>query len=126
VRAAREAREAAAAPLAGGGGVAVAPPRDRVAPAEPAPALAPGDPASPAPGVGLAGRAVRVIRAVDRFRWVIWLKRIVVLPIGERFALVSITAALFSPHVTFVALLAWGGFAALYSVGGQVLRTLAR
>jgi phosphatidylglycerophosphate synthase len=132
-RAARLAREAAAggpeAAVRGGGGTAVATPVEhRVTAAEPVPALSPEDPATEPETrrVGLAGRAVRLIRAVDRFGWVVWLKRIIVLPIGERFALVSITAALWSPHVTFVALLAWGGFAALYSVGGQVLRTLAR
>jgi phosphatidylglycerophosphate synthase len=129
-RAARLAREAAGAgaPVtAGGGGAAVAVPAQARRPA-PAPALSPEDPleTEPVQRLGLAARAVRLIRAVDRFGWVVWLKRIVVLPIGERFALVSITAALFSPRVTFVALLAWGGFAALYGVGGQVLRTLAR
>jgi hypothetical protein len=50
----------------------------------------------------------------------------VALPIGERFALISITAALWSPHTTFVALLAWGGFAACYSVGGRIMRSVAR
>jgi len=53
-----------------------------------------------------------------------WLKRIVVFPIGERFAAISLTAALFSPHTTFVVLLAWGGFAALYEVAGRARRVL--
>ena len=35
-------------------------------------------------------------------------------PIGERFAVISITAALFSAHTMFIVLLAWGGFAAAY------------
>ena len=81
--------------------------------------------ARPRPRPSLPVRAMRLVASVDRFRWAVWLKRVVVLPIGERFALISITAALFTPHVTFVALLAWGGFAALYSVTGMVLRSLA-
>ena len=47
--------------------------------------------------------------ALDRVRAVRWLKRMITFPIGERFAVISITAALFTPRVTFVALLAWGG-----------------
>lgn len=53
-----------------------------------------------------------------------WLKKIVVLPIGERFALISVTAALFHARVTFIALLAWGGLAAAYTLAGRVLRAL--
>ena len=32
-------------------------------------------------------------------------------PIGERFATISITAALFDARITFIVMLAWGGFA---------------
>jgi hypothetical protein len=46
-------------------------------------------------------------------------------PIGERFAAISVTAALFSPRTTFIVLLAWGGFAALYVLTGRTLRSLA-
>jgi hypothetical protein len=46
-------------------------------------------------------------------------------PIGERFAAISISAALFSAHTTFVVLLVWGGFAAAYVLTGRVLRSLA-
>jgi hypothetical protein len=45
-------------------------------------------------------------------------------PIGERFAVISITAALFSPRVTFVALLAWGSFAIAYTHSGRILRAI--
>jgi hypothetical protein len=47
-----------------------------------------------------------------------------VFPIGERFATVSITAALFSARTTFVVVLAWSGFAALYSFAGRLLRSV--
>jgi phosphatidylglycerophosphate synthase len=59
----------------------------------------------------------------DRPGAVEWLKRIVAFPIGERFAVISITAALWSAHTTFVVLLAWGGFAAVYGFAGRVLRS---
>ena len=43
------------------------------------------------------------------------------LPIGERFALISLTAAIATPRVTFVALLVWGGVAAVYTVRGACI-----
>ena len=55
--------------------------------------------------------------------WLRWPKRIIVLPIGERFALISVTAAIWGATVTFASLLIWGGVAALYSTTGRVLRT---
>lgn len=57
--------------------------------------------------------------------WMKWAKRILVLPIGERFALISLTAALGGPRTTFVALLIWASVAALYTGTGRVLRSLA-
>jgi hypothetical protein len=48
-----------------------------------------------------------------------WVKRIVQLPIGERFAVVSVTAAVSGPRTTFVVLLAWGTVAALYVMAGR-------
>lgn len=53
-----------------------------------------------------------------------WLKRMAVFPIGERFAAISLTAALFTPRTTFVVLLAWGGFAAAYEIAGRARRVL--
>jgi hypothetical protein len=55
----------------------------------------------------------------------LWLRKIVVLPIGERFAAISLTAAIFDAHVTFVVLLAWGGFALTYGLAGRGLRMVA-
>jgi hypothetical protein len=55
-----------------------------------------------------------------------WAKKMVVLPIGERFALISVTAAFFDARVTFLSLLVWGGLAASYTIAGRVLRSLAR
>jgi hypothetical protein len=63
-------------------------------------------------------------RRLDRMRGVPWIKRIVAFPIGERFAVISLTAALFDPRVTFVVVLAWGTFALAYSLAGRLLRSL--
>jgi hypothetical protein len=54
----------------------------------------------------------------------IWVKRVLVFPIGERFAVISLTAALFSPRTTFVVLLAWGALAAGYGLVGRLLRSV--
>ena len=50
----------------------------------------------------------------------------VAFPIGERFAVISITAALFDARVTFITLLVLGGIAAVYTQTGRVLRSIAR
>ncbi|MEV0581880.1 CDP-alcohol phosphatidyltransferase family protein [Nonomuraea sp. NPDC050310] len=54
-----------------------------------------------------------------------WLKKMIVLPIGERMALIAVTAALFNARVTFLALLAWGGVALLYQLAGRIERATA-
>ncbi|MFC5753299.1 CDP-alcohol phosphatidyltransferase family protein [Actinomadura rugatobispora] len=53
-----------------------------------------------------------------------WAKKILVLPIGERFALIALTAAFTDARVTFLALLIWGGVATAYTLAGRVLRTM--
>ena len=53
-----------------------------------------------------------------------WLRKIFVLPIGERFLLISLTAALFDARVTFLALLIWGGAALAYTTAGRLRRSL--
>ena len=70
--------------------------------------------------------AVAAAGALERRSWTRWAKRILVLPIGERFALIAVTAAIWNPRVTFIALLAWGSVAAAYAVVGRTLAALAR
>jgi hypothetical protein len=53
-----------------------------------------------------------------------WVKKMIAFPIGERFAAISLTAALWTPRTTFIVLLAWGGLAAVYTQTGRVLRSL--
>ncbi|MEU5725160.1 DUF5941 domain-containing protein [Micromonospora sp. NPDC047738] len=51
-----------------------------------------------------------------------WLKRTVVFPIGERWALMAVTAALFGPLVALCAVLAWGTLAFAYTGALRTLR----
>lgn len=74
----------------------------------------------------LSSGALSTWRQLDRWRGIPWIKRIVVFPIGERFAVISLTAALTTPRTTFTVLLIWGGVAATYSLGGRLLRAFAR
>ncbi|WP_327087415.1 CDP-alcohol phosphatidyltransferase family protein [Nonomuraea sp. NBC_01738] len=72
------------------------------------------------PKQGMLGLAQRMEReSVTR-----WLKKIIVLPIGERMALIAITAAVFNARVTFISLLVWGGIAALYTLVGRIARSV--
>lgn len=51
-----------------------------------------------------------------------WLKRTVVFPIGERWALIAVTVALFGPLVSLVAVLTWGVLAFAYTGALRTLR----
>jgi choline kinase len=74
----------------------------------------------------LPRRILGMWRLLDRIPGLIWIKKMAAFPIGERFAVICITAALFTPRTTFIVLLAWGGFALLYTSTGRTLRTLAK
>jgi phosphatidylglycerophosphate synthase len=69
---------------------------------------------------GIAG-----LRRGESVGLVRWGKRIVVLPIGERFALISVVVAVASPRAVFLWLLAWGTLAAAYTTGGRIVRSVA-
>ena len=64
-----------------------------------------------------------VQQAEQRVPGLHWAKRIVTLPIGERFALISLVAAVGTPRAVFVTLLVWGVVAAGYTAGGRLVRT---
>ncbi|WP_344750611.1 DUF5941 domain-containing protein, partial [Micromonospora olivasterospora] len=51
-----------------------------------------------------------------------WLKRTVVFPIGERWALIALTVALFGPRVSLIAVLVWGVLAFAYTGALRTLR----
>jgi phosphatidylglycerophosphate synthase len=81
--------------------------------------------------------ALQTVRHLSDFAWVAvrppgaaegygassWIRRanqLVRLPIAERLALISVTAAVASPRVTFIVLLAWGGVGALFALAVRI------
>ncbi len=54
-----------------------------------------------------------------------WARKVIVLPIGERWALIALLTALTKPRTTFTVLLIWGLIAAAYTTAGRVQRSLA-
>ncbi|HEY5832868.1 CDP-alcohol phosphatidyltransferase family protein, partial [Streptomyces sp.] len=75
--------------------------------------------ANASPTAALSGR-------LDRVGWTVWARRMIVLPIGERWALLAVLTAATTPHTTFVVLLTGCGLAACYTTAGRVLRSLTR
>jgi len=75
---------------------------------------------------GIASRALGMSRLLDKPPGVHWIKKMIVFPIGERFAAISLTAALFTPRTTFIVLLVWGGIAGIYSLSAHLMHTVAR
>jgi phosphatidylglycerophosphate synthase len=96
---------------------------DGVGPRPAAAALAPPPARQGSSSPPLAQRALLSWRRLNRMPGVIWVKRMIPFPIGERFAVISVTAALFTPRTTFVVLLAWGTVAFVYGLGGRLLRS---
>ncbi|MEU0567592.1 CDP-alcohol phosphatidyltransferase family protein [Nonomuraea sp. NPDC005983] len=60
-----------------------------------------------------------------KYRAVHWARKMIVFPIGERFAAIAITAALFDARITFLTLVIWGTVAAAYTLTGRLMRSLA-
>lgn len=63
---------------------------------------------------------------LDSVGWTVWLRRMIVLPIGERWALIAVLTAFTTPRITLVVLLAGCALAACYTTAGRVLRSLTR
>ncbi|GAB3964531.1 DUF5941 domain-containing protein [Plantactinospora veratri] len=81
----------------------------------------------PAGQAGTGGLGDRLSQASNRVQadtgsFTYWAKRTVVFPIGERWALIALTVAIFSPLVSLVAVLVWGGLAAAYTLALRTLR----
>lgn len=75
--------------------------------------------ANTSPTAALSGK-------LDSVGWTVWARRIVVLPIGERWALIAVLTAATTPRITFTALLIGCALAATYTTAGRVLRSLTR
>ncbi|MEU2286613.1 DUF5941 domain-containing protein [Streptomyces sp. NPDC013178] len=63
---------------------------------------------------------------LDSVGWTVWVRRMIVLPIGERWAMIAVLTAATTPRVTFYALLIGCAFAATYTTAGRVLRSVTR
>ncbi|GLX47143.1 hypothetical protein Shyhy01_00930 [Streptomyces hygroscopicus subsp. hygroscopicus] len=63
---------------------------------------------------------------LDSVGWTVWVRRMIVLPIGERWAMIAVLTAFTTPRITFYALLVGCAFAAAYTTAGRVLRSLTR
>ncbi|CAM5612797.1 DUF5941 domain-containing protein [Streptomyces fumanus] len=74
-------------------------------------------PANASPTAALSGR-------LDSVGWTVWVRRMIVLPIGERWALIAVLTAVTTPRITFWVLLIGCAFAAAYTTAGRVLRSL--
>ncbi|MGK5559058.1 CDP-alcohol phosphatidyltransferase family protein [Actinomadura kijaniata] len=72
------------------------------------------------------GGVARLPERTSRVGALHWAKKTATLPIGERFALVAVTAAVGNARWTFTALLLWGGLAAASTLTGRLLRTISR
>lgn len=63
---------------------------------------------------------------LDSVGWTVWVRRMIVLPIGERWAMIAVLTALTTPRIVFYALLAGCAFAGCYTTAGRVLRSVTR
>ncbi|MGW8886526.1 DUF5941 domain-containing protein [Streptomyces sp. NPDC055749] len=63
---------------------------------------------------------------LDSVGWTVWLRRMIVLPIGERWAMIAVLTAVTSPRIVFYALLVGCSLAACYTTAGRLLRSLTR
>lgn len=63
---------------------------------------------------------------LDSVGWTVWARRMIILPIGERWAMIAVLTAVTSPRVVFWALLVGCAFGACYTTAGRVLRSLTR
>ncbi|MFE6037534.1 DUF5941 domain-containing protein [Streptomyces sp. NPDC056452] len=63
---------------------------------------------------------------LDSVGWTVWLRRMIVLPIGERWAMIAVLTAVTTPRIVFYALLVGCALAASYTTAGRLLRSLTR
>ncbi|MFE9560655.1 DUF5941 domain-containing protein [Streptomyces sp. NPDC006487] len=63
---------------------------------------------------------------LDSVGWTVWVRRMIILPIGERWAMIAVLIACTTPRIVFYALLVGCAFGALYTTAGRVLRSLTR
>ncbi|MFC8277000.1 DUF5941 domain-containing protein [Streptomyces sp. NPDC057271] len=63
---------------------------------------------------------------LDSVGWTVWVRRMIILPIGERWAMIAVLTAVTTPRIVFWALIVGCAFGACYTTAGRVLRSLTR
>ncbi|MFC6066212.1 DUF5941 domain-containing protein [Streptomyces ochraceiscleroticus] len=63
---------------------------------------------------------------LDSVGWTVWARRMIVLPIGERWAMIAVLTACTTPRIVFYVLLIGCALAGCYTTAGRVLRSLTR
>ncbi|MFF2329409.1 MULTISPECIES: DUF5941 domain-containing protein [unclassified Streptomyces] len=76
--------------------------------------------------VGNASPTAALSDRLDSVGWTVWLRRMIVLPIGERWAMIAVLTAVTTPRIVFYVLLIGCAFAACYTTAGRLLRSLTR
>ncbi len=92
--------------------------------AGPAPVGRPASAAAPA-AASLGRGAVSLSERTSKLPALKWAKRMVFLPIGERWLIISVGAAISGPRLVFGILLGLGVLSAVYATAGRVLRSVA-
>lgn len=72
---------------------------------------------------GDSGPVAALSGRLNQAGWTVWARRMVVLPIGERWLLIAVFTALTTPRTTLIVLLAAGGLAFCYTTAGRLLRS---
>ena len=62
---------------------------------------------------------------LDGVGWTVWFRRMIILPIGERWALIAVLTAVTTPRITFTVLLVASALAGCYTTVGRLLRSRA-
>jgi phosphatidylglycerophosphate synthase len=75
--------------------------------------------ANTSPTATLSGR-------LDSVGWTVWARRMIVLPIGERWALIAVLTAFTTPRITLLVLIVGCALAGCYTTAGRVLRSVTR
>ena len=83
--------------------------------------------AASAAGKAVVGTPTAALSSkLDSVGWTVWVRRMIVLPIGERWAGIAVLTAVTTPRIVFYALLVGCAFAACYTTAGRVLRSVTR
>ncbi|MGW9211133.1 DUF5941 domain-containing protein [Embleya sp. NPDC055664] len=72
------------------------------------------------------GAGAKLSGKLNTVGWTVWARRMIILPIGERWALIAVLTATTTPRITFVVLITGCVLAACYTSLGRVLRSLPR